>query len=87
MKANIEQYKALRAKHPDCILLFREGIRYFAFNTHAKILADICGAKTTKQGRVTTASIAESELKEALPKLITKGRRVAICEQLITPNV
>lgn len=86
MKANIEQFKALRAKHPDCILLFREGISYFAFNAHAKILAEICGAETAKQGRITTASISEFELKEAFPKLATNGRRVAICEQLTTPR-
>lgn len=86
MKTTIEQYKALRAKHPDCILLFRKGIRYFAFNAHAKILAEICGAETAKQGRITTASISEFELKEVLPKLATNGRRIAICEPLTTPK-
>lgn len=86
MKATIEQYKALKANHPNAVLLFREGIRYYAFNADAKLLAEVCGSETTKQGRVTTASIAEFELKVAFPKLMTNGRRVAICEQLIKPK-
>lgn len=86
MKATIEQYKALKANHPDAVLLFREGIRYHAFNVDAKLLAEICGAETIRQGRIITASIAEFELKAAFPKLVTNGRRVAICEQLINPK-
>lgn len=86
MDTIIEQYKNIHAKHPDAVLLFRKGIRYYAFNAHAKLLAEVCGSETTKQGRVTTASIAEFELEATLPKLVTNGRRVAICEPLNNPN-
>lgn len=80
------QYKTLHAKHPDCVLLFRRGLRYFAFNNHAKLLAEVCETETIKDGRIITASIAEFELKTALRAMNYKGYRVAVCEPLIKPN-
>ena len=73
-------YSELRAKYPDYVLLFRRGLSYFAFEDHAKLLAEINNVEVMTDGEITTASIAEFKLKSTLQIMTNKGHRVAICE-------
>lgn len=80
-----EQYNALKNQYPDCILLFRLGDFYEAFNDDAKKLSKILGITLTGRGkeetRIPMAGIPYHSLEQYLPKLIKAGEKVAIAEQ------
>ena len=80
------QYLEIKAKHQDSILLFRLGDFYEAFDADAKLLArelDIALTSRSmgKNNRVPLAGIPHFVLEKHLATLISKGHRVAICEQ------
>lgn len=79
-----EQYKSLKEKHPDAMLLFRSGDFYHTLNEDAKKASDILGITLTKpraksQGEY-QASFPYHALDTYLPKLIRAGERVAIAD-------
>ena len=79
-----EQYKSLKEKHPDAMLLFRSGDFYHTLNEDAKKASDILGITLTKpraksQGEY-QASFPYHALDTYLPKLIRAGQRVAIAD-------
>ena len=79
-----EQYKSLKEKHPDAMLLFRSGDFYHTLNEDAKKASDILGITLTKpraksQGEY-MASFPYHALDTYLPKLIRAGQRVAIAD-------
>ncbi len=88
----MRQFKELKAKHPDAILLFRCGDFYETYSTDAVIASEILGITLTR--RSTKKSLNEPHmagfpyhaLDIYLPKLIRAGKRVAICEQLEDPK-
>ncbi|HZK04085.1 MAG TPA: DNA mismatch repair protein MutS [Bacteroidaceae bacterium] len=88
----MRQFKELKAKHPDAILLFRCGDFYETYSTDAVIASKILGITLTR--RSTKKSLNEPHmagfpyhaLDIYLPKLIRAGKRVAICEQLEDPK-
>ena len=79
-------YQRLKAKYPDAILLFRNGDNYEAFGDDAKTCSDV--TETTlinnpeKAGIEHLASLPFHALDAALRKLVKKGYKVAICEEL-----
>lgn len=76
-----EQYRKLKAKHPDAIFLFRDKDAYATYFDDAENVSKILGIPLT--GKETkTASFPHCELDTCLPKLIRAGKRVAICEQI-----
>lgn len=84
-----QQYLDIKAQHPDCILLFRMGDFYEMFDSDAEIAArelDIAltgrsyGANTTE--KVPMAGIPYHAVDNYIPKLLSKGYRVAICDQV-----
>lgn len=81
------QYLEIKANHQDAILLFRLGDFYEAFDEDARLLArELDIALTSKpmgKGlRVPLAGIPYHSLERHLATLISRGHRVAICEQL-----
>ena len=83
------QYLEIKAKHRDAILLFRLGDFYEAFDEDARLLArELDIALTSKpmgKGlRVPLAGIPHYVLERHLTTLISRGHRVAICEQTST---
>ncbi len=83
------QYLEIKAKHRDAILLFRLGDFYEAFDDDARLLArELDIALTSKpmgKGlRVPLAGIPHFSLERHLATLISRGHRVAICEQTST---
>lgn len=80
------QYQGLKDKYPDCILLFRLGDFYEAFDEDAKTISKVLGITLTGRGkgdnRIPMAGIPHHALKQYLPKLIKNGSKVALADQL-----
>ncbi len=82
-----EQWKSLKKKHPDALLLFRVGDFYEAYAEDAKTAAKVLGLTLINSSRKRNAKGAlagfpHHALDTYLPKLIRAGHRVAICDQL-----
>ena len=80
------QYLDIKTKHQDSILLFRLGDFYEAFDEDAKLLAreldiTLTSRSMGKNNRVPLAGVPHFVLEKHLATLISKGHRVAICEQ------
>jgi len=87
----MKQYKQVKAKHPDSVLLFRMGDFYETFEEDAGTAARVLGITLTKRGNgsageVPLAGFPHHALETYLPKLVRAGYRVAICEQLEDPK-
>ena len=85
MSALQKQWRDLKDKHPDALLLFRLGDFYEMYNQDAQKGADILGITLTKRtnGKGKTVEMAGfpyHALDTYLPKLIREGERVAICD-------
>ncbi|MCY7345979.1 MAG: DNA mismatch repair protein MutS [Pyrinomonadaceae bacterium] len=81
------QYLEIKAKHQDSLLLFRLGDFYEAFDEDARLLARELDIVLTSRSmgkaseRVPLAGVPHFVLEKHLATLISRGHRVAICEQ------
>lgn len=84
-----EQFKSLKEKHPDAVLLFRCGDFYEAYCEDAKAVSNILGITLTKRSSdgAEMAGFPYHALDTYLPRLIRNGLRVAICDNLEAPEV
>ena len=86
----MKQYNAIKAKHPDALLLFRVGDFYETFGEDAvraaKILNITLTARNNGGDRTELAGFPHHSLNTYLPKLVKAGCRVAICDQLEDPK-
>ncbi len=87
----MKQYNAVKAKHPDAVVLFRMGDFYETFGADAVKTAAILGITLTKRGNgsaseIELAGFPHHAIETYLPKLVRAGERVAICEQLEDPK-
>lgn len=82
----MKQFKDLKAKHPDALLLFRTGDFYTSFEEDAVNAADSLGITLTKSKGFWQASFPHHALDTYLPKLIRCGFRVAICDLITAPK-
>ena len=87
----MKQYKEMKKKHPDAILLFRVGDFYEIFGKDAVEASEILGITLTRRqtgvdSRIELAGFPHHALDVYLPKLVRAGKRVAICEQLEDPK-
>ena len=85
------QYKEMKKKHPDAILMFRVGDFYEMMGGDAVKASEILGITLTrrrngKAGSIELAGFPHHALDTYLPKLVRAGQRVAICEQLEDPK-
>lgn len=88
----MKQYYAVKAVHPDAILLFRVGDFYETFGEDAIRTSGILGITLTRRANgsatyVELAGFPHHALDTYLPKLVRAGQRVAICEQLEDPKM
>lgn len=85
------QYKELKAKHPDAVLLFRVNDNYEAFKDDAKKVSAATKLPLEKKEvdgkKIDHVSFPHTMLDTALPKVIRAGHRVAICDQLENPKL
>ncbi|HEX8137700.1 MAG TPA: DNA mismatch repair protein MutS [Pyrinomonadaceae bacterium] len=82
-----EQYRRIKQRHRDAILLFRIGDFYETFDDDARLVARELDIVLTsklmgKSLRVPLAGVPYHSLERHLATLIGRGHRVAICEQL-----
>lgn len=82
----MEQYRSLKAKHTDALLLFRCGDFYAIYEDDAKAAAEVLGLTITHRDGLTMAGFPNNALDTYLPKLIRSGKRVAICDPLEAPK-
>jgi len=84
-----KQFQDLKQKHPDAVLLFRCGDFYETYEDDAEVVARDLGITLTKSSKDGSrmAGFPHHALDTYLPRLIRKGHRVAICDQLEDPKL
>jgi DNA mismatch repair protein MutS len=87
----MQQHRAIKAKYPDAILLFRVGDFYETFGEDAIHASQVLGITLTKRnnGAASSSELAgfpHHALDTYLHKLVKAGYRVAICDQLEDPK-
>jgi len=87
----MQQYMDIKNKHPDCLILFRMGDFYETFFEDAKTASKALEIALTSRGHVNgtkipLAGIPYHALDGYLSKLVKRGFRVAIVEQLEDPK-
>ncbi|MFP4097933.1 MAG: DNA mismatch repair protein MutS [Alphaproteobacteria bacterium] len=85
------QYHALKDAHSDCLLFYRMGDFYELFYSDAVIAAQILDITLTKRGKsngqdIEMCGVPCHSYESYLAKLIRAGHKVAICEQIETPE-
>ena len=85
------QYLNIKSAYPDAIVLFRMGDFYETFDDDAKLAAQELEITLTSRSlgkglRVPMAGVPAHSLNTYLARLIKKGHKVAICEQLTEPT-
>ena len=88
----MQQYREMKKKHPDAILLFRVGDFYECMGVDAVKASEVLGITLTRRmngdkSSIELAGFPHHALDVYLPKLVRAGNRVAICEQLEDPKL
>ena len=88
----MQQYRDIKARHPQTILFFRMGDFYEMFEDDAKLAARELGLTLTSRNNggaaeVPLAGVPVKAATEYLRRLIAKGHRVSICEQIEDPKL
>ncbi|MDY3202812.1 MAG: DNA mismatch repair protein MutS, partial [Methanocorpusculum sp.] len=89
----MEQVKTFKEKYPDCILFMRMGDFYETFFEDAEICArelDIVQTSRSKDPDgvpIPLAGIPYHAVDLYLPRMIRKGYKVAVCEQVEDPKL
>jgi DNA mismatch repair protein MutS len=86
-----KQYLRVKHKYPEAIVFFRLGDFYETFDEDAKVASReldvvLTSREMGKGQRVPMAGIPHHALDNYLAKLINRGHKVAICEQLTPPG-
>lgn len=85
------QYLEQKARAPDAILFFRLGDFYETFDDDAELVAAELGITLTSKlmgggQRAPLAGVPVAHVESHLARLVARGHRVAICEQLEDPR-
>jgi len=85
------QYLSIKKNYPDAILLFRMGDFYETFDEDARITSEeldiaLTGKEMGKGQRVPLAGIPYHALDTYLARLVKRGHKVAICDQISGPS-
>lgn len=87
----IRQYESLKAQYQDCLLFFRLGDFYELFFDDAKIGSKELGIALTSRGTlkgqpIPMCGVPHHSVDEYIKTLVSKGYKVAICEQVEDPS-
>ncbi len=85
----MSQFADAKRRYPDALLFFRMGDFYELFHDDAKVAAEALGLTLTARDRERRIPMAGVPVKSAnvyLRRLLSQGRKVAICEQLTEPG-
>ncbi len=88
----MQQYRDIKTRHPGAILFFRMGDFYEMFYEDAELAARELGLTLTSRNNggaaeVPLAGVPVKAAAEYLRKLVAKGHRVAVCEQVEDPRL
>jgi DNA mismatch repair protein MutS len=89
----MQQYRELKARDPDALLLFRMGDFYELFGEDAERASALLGIALTTRDRdkgeqaVPMAGFPHPALESYLAKIVQSGLRAAVCEQLEDPRL
>src|SRR3984957_18014192 len=86
----MEQYIEIKASNPDCLLFYRMGDFYELFFEDAEVASRALGIVLTKRGKhlgsdIPMCGVPIERSDEYLHRLIARGHRVAVCEQIEDP--
>ena len=87
----MKQYLDIKRVHQDCLLFYRMGDFYELFFEDAIIAVEVLHIALTKRGKmqgedIPMCGVPHHSHEQYLQKLIKSGHKVAICEQLETPQ-
>ncbi|HUT85409.1 MAG TPA: DNA mismatch repair protein MutS, partial [Elusimicrobiales bacterium] len=82
----MKQYKDIKAKYPDAFVFFRLGDFYEMFYEDAAQASKILSLVLTKRSGVPMCGIPYHSSANYIAKLLKSGNKVAICEQMETPQ-
>ena len=87
----MEQYFRIKEQHKDCLLFFRLGDFYEMFGEDAvvgskELEITLTSRDKGKKERIPLCGVPWHALDSYLPKLLNKGYKVAICEQMQDPR-
>lgn len=85
------QYHVLKEDHPGCLLFYRMGDFYELFFEDAVIASQVLDITLTKRGKsngndIDMCGVPYHSYEPYLAKLIRSGHKVAICEQIESPD-
>jgi DNA mismatch repair protein MutS len=88
----MQQYREIKARHRDAILMFRMGDFYEMFEDDAEVAARTLGLTLTSRnnGAAAETPLAGVPVKAAsayIKRLVERGFRVAICDQVEDPKL
>ncbi len=88
----MEQYFRIKEAYKDCILLYRMGDFYEMFGDDAitgskELEITLTSREKGKKERIPLCGVPWHALDSYLPKLVSKGYKVAICEQMEDPKL
>lgn len=88
----LKQYFAVKAQHPEAILLYRVGDFYETYSDDAVLASKVLGLVQTRRsngdkGAVPMAGFPHHAIEQYLTKLIRSGYKVAVCDQLEDPKL
>ncbi len=78
----MEQYLSIKRKHPDSLLFFRLGDFYEMFYEDAKKASSVLEITLTSRQKIPMCGIPYHAAEPYLTKLLKRGFKVAICEQV-----
>lgn len=82
----LRQYRALKARYPDYLLLFRLGDFYETFFEDAEVAARLLQITLTARHGAPMAGIPHHAADGYIARLVRAGRKIAISEQLEAPG-
>ena len=82
----MQQYRAMKEAHPECVLFFRMGDFYEMFDEDARTVSKAIGLTLTQRGNgLDMAGVPHHAAEGYLRRMVEQGFRVAVCEQLEDP--
>jgi DNA mismatch repair protein MutS len=82
----MQQYRELKRRFPDHLLLFRLGDFYELFAEDAELGARLLSITLTARQSVPMAGIPHHAAEAYIARLVQAGQKIAICEQLEAPG-
>ncbi len=88
---SMRQYFEIKSRYPECLLFYRMGDFYELFFEDAVTASSILDIALTKRGKhagdeIPMCGVPVHAAEAYLPKLIASGLKIAVCEQMETPE-